>query len=267
MFKIQNEEFNIEKIADSGQCFRMNKSEDGSWQIIAGSRLCRAEEYPDDGYLTIYCDDKDNEFWKYYFDLDTDYSYFRKSADSEDTFLSEAVEYGKGIRILRQDPWEMLITFIISQRKNIPAIKACVEKLCGRWGSRIDKDVFAFPTPSQLSSASLEDLSCCSLGYRAEYVYLAAKAVSSGELDLKRLESYDDESLMDALLALKGVGVKVANCVSLFGFHRIAAFPVDVWIDRVQKEFYEGRFPVEKYEGYAGIMQQYIFYYARKSKA
>ena len=263
MFKICNEDLDLTKIADSGQCFRMDKNEDGSWTVIAMDKLCSAKE---DGCGTVLfdCPEEDNVFWKAYFDLETDYAKFRDSVDREDPFLSAAVDYGKGIRILRQDPWEMLITFIISQRKNIPAIKACVEKLCSRWGKEIKDGIHAFPSPDELACASLPDLSGCSLGYRAEYVYLAAQAVSSGEFKLEELVSLSDEDLLASLLKLKGVGVKVANCVSLFGFHRIAAFPIDVWIDRVQKTYYNGHFPVERYEGYAGIMQQYIFYYARK---
>ena len=205
-----------------------------------------------------------DSIWQDYFDLETDYSCYISSVDQGDSYLKKAAEYGKGIRILKQDPWEMIITFIISQRKNIPAIKACVEKLCLRWGKEIKEGFHAFPTPEELSEASLADLSDCSLGYRAEYVYLAAKAVREGNLDIYRLESLSDEDLYSELLKLKGVGAKVANCVSLFGFHRIAAFPIDVWIDRVQRQFYNGKFPVERYEGFAGIMQQYIFYYARK---
>lgn len=263
MFKICDEDFNLTKIADSGQCFRMNQRDDGSWSIIAEDRYCVATVDHLD-IVTIDCPSDDNGFWKEYFDLNTDYSRFRESADKTDAFLSAAVDCGKGIRILRQDPWEMLITFIISQRKNIPAIKACVEKLCTRWGSEIEKGVYAFPTPEELSKATLSELSDCSLGYRAEYVYLAAKAVSNEEVDLYGLMDLSDEDLLTELLKFKGVGVKVANCVSLFGYYRIAAFPIDVWIDRVQKAYYNGRFPVEKYQGYAGIMQQYIFYYARK---
>ena len=263
MFKICDEDFNLIKIADSGQCFRMDQIENGNWSVIALDHYCEAV-VEDLGTVTVYCADDENGFWKEYFDLDTDYAQFRRSADKEDPFLCSAVEFGKGIRILKQDPWEMLITFIISQRKNIPAIKSCVEKLCSRWGKEIREGIYAFPTPEELSRAALSELCDCSLGYRAEYVYLAAKAVNSGELDLDRLKTLSDDDLMSELLKLKGVGVKVANCVSLFGFYRIAAFPIDVWIDRVQKSFYSGHFPVEKYHGYAGIMQQYIFYYARK---
>ena len=263
MLKILNEDLDIKKIADSGQCFRMFEREEGKWQFAAGSKLTDALVLPSSEVI-IDCPSNDDSFWHEYFDLDTDYKGYRNSVDPDDSFLSAAVSYGKGIRILRQDPWEMLITFIISQRRSIPSIKTCVERICRKWGDPLANDIYSFPEPSQLAKASLEELSECSLGYRAEYVYLAAKAVYSGELDLESLKGSGDNELMETLLSLRGVGVKVANCVSLFGFHRIAAFPVDVWIDRVQKEYYGGRFPVEKYDGYAGIMQQYIFYYARK---
>lgn len=268
MININSEDFDIEKIAESGQCFRMTRlssSEDHEeWQIVAADRSAAVKSYPADGHATIVCPDADNAFWTHYFDLETDYGRFRASVDPDDEFLSAAVEYGKGIRILHQDSWEMLITFIISQRRSIPSIRTCVERLCRRWGTRITEDIYAFPTAKQLAEASCDELLECGLGYRAEYVYLAAKGVADGVLDLEGWNALSDEELYGRLLSLRGVGPKVANCVSLFGYYRVAAFPVDVWIDRVQKQFYSGRFPTEKYEGYAGIMQQYIFYYARK---
>ena len=263
MFKWICEDLDLKIIADSGQCFRMYE-EDGRFLVIAREKHCYAYHSGEDE--TVFeCPDDDNDFWKEYFDLDTDYKAFRDSVDPDDTFLLKAVEYGKGIRILRQDPWEMLITFIISQRRSIPSIRTCVERICTRWGSRTDDGIYSFPSPDELSCASIAELCECGLGYRAEYVYLAAKAAAEGTIDIEHLKELDDCSLLAALMDLRGVGTKVANCVSLFGFHRIGAFPVDVWIDRVQKQYYQGRFPVEKYEGYAGIMQQYIFYSARNS--
>ena len=142
----------------------------------------------------------------------------------------------------------MLITFIISQRKNIPAIRQAVESLSTTCGTCIDKEneFFAFPTPTQLAGLSLSDLQDLSLGYRAKYVYEAAQKVASGELDIKKWAMLGDDDLHKALLSCYGVGEKVANCVALFGYHRIGAFPVDVWIDRIQKTYYNGSFPVEK---------------------
>ena len=263
MLKIKNADFDIEKIADSGQCFRMTEVSENRWLLVASDRYVYACVAPD-GEVTLECPEDDDCFWTGYFDLGTDYSVFRDSADEDDRFLTCACEFGKGIRILRQDPWEMLITFIISQRRSIPSIKTCVERICSRWGREIGEGIHAFPLPSELASARLDELCECGLGYRAEYVYLAAQAADSGKLDIEGLKKKNDEELYNELLSLRGVGAKVANCVSLFGFHRIGAFPVDVWIDRVQKEHYQGRFPVERYAGYAGVMQQYIFYYIRR---
>ncbi len=261
----------IRKIADSGQTFRMAfddaiSAERGSdvYRCLAGERLC----YAGAGkiwYDARLCHDEaaDDAFWKKYFDLDTDYEAMAASIDPDDTYLTRAAEFGRGIRILRQDPWEMLITFIISQRRSIPSIKTCVEALCRRWGREILPGVYAFPSAEDLAGASMAELSDCSLGYRTEYVYLAAQGVASGSIDLAAWAELSDGELMQKLLALRGVGPKVANCVSLFGFYRIGAFPIDVWIDRVLKEYYPNGFPMDRYRGYAGVMQQYMFYAAR----
>ena len=231
--------FDLEQIMESGQCFRIYK---------------------------LSLQEQEKQFWCHYFDLDFDYRSYEKAIDADDNYLKSAFAYGRGIRILNQDPWEMLITFIISQRKNIPAIRQAVESLSTTCGTCIDKEneFFAFPTPTQLAGLSLSDLQDLSLGYRAKYVYEAAQKVASGELDIKKWAMLGDDDLHKALLSCYGVGEKVANCVALFGYHRIGAFPVDVWIDRIQKTYYNGSFPVEKYEGFAGVMQQYMFYYERK---
>ena len=270
MFEYDTKTLDIKKIADSGQTFRMTSVPDLSlktghdmYRCAAGDRVCIAG-----GGRVFYrspeedCPEND-AFWKRYFDLDTDYEALIDSIDPDDVYLTAAAEFGRGIRILRQDPWEMLITFIISQRRSIPSIKTCVEALCRRWGRPAGDGLNAFPTPEELASASLSELSGCSLGYRAEYVYLAAQGVSSGEVDLSAMEKMTDSGLFAALTSLRGVGPKVANCVSLFGFHRIGAFPIDVWIDRVLKEHYPDGFPMDRYEGYAGVMQQYMFFAAR----
>ena len=236
----------------------------GDGVVIAGDKCCRVEG------KTVICPDEDNSFWMHYFDLETDYGYFIDRIDEEDSYLTAAADFGKGIRILNQDPWEMLITFIISQRKSIPAIKSSVEALCRKWGKAMtDREVninyFSFPTPNQLAKASLEELRSCGLGYRDEYIYLAAQTVMQDPDLLRELafKSYDE--IMAELLKFRGVGAKVANCVALFGYHKIEAFPIDVWIQRVLDMYYQSGFPFERYKGFAGVMQQYIFYFVRKS--
>ena len=261
---VSDKDFDIRKIAESGQCFRMNEVEKDQWLCIALDRVLLVS--PVCGGYSFSCGPEEYEaFWEDYFDLRTDYSAIRRAIDPEDEYLLNAAKAGEGIRILRQDPWEMLITFIISQRKNIPAIKASVEAICRLFGEDLGFGIYAFPTPEALAWASEDQLKGCSLGYRVPYIMEAARMVSSGELDLAAIAAQSDEELLQTLQTVYGVGCKVANCVSLFGYHRIGAFPVDVWIKRVVDEHYSGAFPLERYEGFAGVLQQYMFYDARKS--
>ena len=276
MFRIQYPYLDMKKIAESGQIFRFNVYDD-EYSLVAGDKLLFIKE-DGDGYILSCSESEFEEFWIDYFDLRLDYSDFEKNIPPDDLFLINAAEYSYGIRILNQEKWEMLISFIISQRKSIPAIKSSIEKLARTYGKKIDMQVpdfiknidknsefFAFPTPKALADASIDDLNACSLGYRSPYIEASAKAVYRGDIDLEALSKLDDNELLAALMSLKGVGIKVANCVALFGYHRIAAFPIDVWIKRMIDEHYDGEFPLKLYDGYAGVIQQYIFYYGRES--
>lgn len=261
--------FDLEQIMDSGQCFRISVPEPDTYQVTASDRTVRICRTGDRQYLFHCTRQEYDTFWHHYFDLETDYRAYEHAIDEEDRYLKAAFAYGSGIRILNQDPWEMLITFIISQRKNIPAIRQAVEALCRRCGTCIDQKlgIYAFPSPGQLAALSLEELQGLSLGYRAKYIYRAAQQADSKELEPEAWRALGDEELQKALLSCYGVGIKVANCVALFGYHRIGAFPVDVWIDRIQKKQYDGHFPLERYEGFAGVMQQYMFYYERNHRS
>lgn len=276
MFRIEYPYLDMKKIADSGQIFRFNVYDD-EFSLVAGDKLLFIKE-DKNGYI-LSCSKKEfNEFWLDYFDLRLDYGDFEKNIPETDVFLKDAAKYSYGIRILNQDKWEMLISFIISQRKSIPAIKSSIEKLAKVYGKKIDMKIpefiknidvdtefYTFPTPKELANADIEALNACSLGYRSPYIEASAKAVYRKDIDLNAIDSLDDEELLKALMSLKGVGIKVANCVALFGYHRIAAFPIDVWIKRMIDEHYDGEFPLELYKGYAGVIQQYIFYYGRES--
>lgn len=263
MIKIQNDELDIRKIAESGQCFRLNKTGEGRYRLLAHNRALTLTQTG----RGIQLDCSQEEFgalWKRYFDWDTDYAAIRISVDPADAYLTRAAAFGSGVRILRQDPWETLITFILSQRKNIPAIKGCVELLCSRFGEPVPgASAFAFPKPEALASAELECLLGCSLGYRGKYVQAAARMAASGELDFAAMESLPDGALYEKLLTVPGVGKKVADCTMLFGFHRLGRFPVDVWIERVLTREYPNGFPLERYAPFAGVLQQYIFYFER----
>ena len=262
------DDFDLEKIAESGQCFRFNKIGDG-YSVVSEDKYLFVKKISDTEYDFSCSEEEFEYYWKNYFDLNTSYEGIRGRIDrNEDEYLFNASEYGKGIRILIQDPWEMLISFIISQRKNIPAIKASIEKLCALAGKKIatdaeGNDVFSFPTPKELAKVSMEELAACSLGYRDKYVHRAAMDVASGVCDLESFRDLDDEHLMAKLLELYGVGVKVANCEILFGYHRLDAFPRDVWINRVLEQKYPNGYNFSKYEPYNGVMQQYLFFYSR----
>lgn len=260
------DDFDLKKIAESGQCFRWNPNEDGGYNIVASGKVLNIKQGAEKSEFEVDCTKAEFEgFWKHYFDLENNYTQIRKKVDKdEDAFLYKAAEYGTGIRILNQDPWETLISFIISQRKSIPAIKSSIEKLCKAAGTQIqDSEQYAFPTIEQLGRFPISELNDCGMGYRSEYLYETAKNALSGRLQLDGLSSMDDEDLLAGLMELKGVGIKVASCTILFGFHRLNAFPIDVWIDRVLKNEYNGKFPFEKYAPYNGIMQQYLFFYYR----
>ena len=262
-----NPDFDLRKIAESGQCFRLNANNEGVYTLVALGHVLRLRETPTGCELTC-TQAKIDARWQDYFDLERDYAAIRSGVDPNDAFLNRACAYGRGIRMLRQEPWEMLVSFIISQQKNIPAIKRCVETLCSRYGEPIadaGERHFAFPTAARLAELDERCFLDCSLGYRAKYVSAAARLVASGALDLAGLAALPDEALQTALLSVPGVGEKVANCVLLFGYHRLGRFPRDVWINRVIEREYGGAFPLERYPGTAGALQQYVFYYARSA--
>ena len=267
MMIIQNPDFNIRKIAESGQCFRLKPTQNGGFALVAQGRVLRLTDTPSG--VALDCTQAEfNAIWRDYFDLAIDYAAIRARVDSTDAFLLRACDYGAGIRMLRQDTWEMLVSFIISQRKNIPAIQYCIEALCSRYGEPIESEgerFYAFPSAETLATLDEAHFLACSLGYRAKYVLAAARIVAAGTLNLAAIASCSDEALFAALLSVPGVGEKVANCVMLFGYHRLARFPRDVWINRIEAQEYDGAFPLEQYPDIAGVLQQYIFYYARSA--
>ena len=262
------DDFDLDRIADSGQCFRWSRTDSQSYRIIAGDSCLNMTSLGDRRFRLDCTEREFAHFWRGYFDLQESYRDIRKRLDPErDSFLWQAAEHEKGIRILRQDPWEMLITFIISQNRNIPAIRRSVELLascCGRKkADRTGQEYWCFPTPEDVAALSEQELLECRLGYRWKYVHAAAEAVLNGNMDLCRLRDADGETAVSALTSLYGVGIKVANCVSLFGLHHLDAFPVDVWMKRILAEQYPAGYPYERYSPYNGIYQQYMFAWYR----
>lgn len=259
------DDFDPDKILESGQCFRPRKQAEGWYRFVSGRQLLYLRPLRS-GTYTVRCEPGAWEtFWHGYFDLGRSYAAMRGKLDSRDDFLQRAMEYGRGIRVLRQDEWEMLVSFIISQRKSIPAIRRAVELLSERFGERLGSDsegpVYAFPTAEALCCAGEQALQECGLGYRTRYVLHAAQQAAEGTLDLKKLASLPDEALFARLMELDGVGKKVANCVCLFGYGRVGRVPVDVWIERLIRDEFAGQDPFPQFGLEAGIVQQYLFFY------
>ncbi len=262
------DDFDLKKIAESGQCFRWARADGNTWRIIAGDRCVYASRAGENLFRFDCSEETFHSFWAPLFDLDESYRDIRsRISPRKDPFLWEAAEHEKGIRILRQDPWEMLITFIISQNRNIPAIQRSVELLSEMCGERhLDSrgcEYFSFPSPARLSALSREQLLSCKLGYRWKYVQAAAAAVADGSMDPGKLQAAGCEESIRCLTGLCGVGPKVASCVALFGLHQLDAFPRDVWINRVLENEYPDGYPFETYSPFNGVYQQYMFAYYR----
>ncbi len=270
---IYSDNFNLKHIAESGQCFRMNPTGENRYSLIAFDRYTELTQI-NENCVDITCTEEDFKLiWKEYFDLDYDYNQVVSSlSQGQDEFLRNAAGYGRGLRILKQEIFETLISFIISQRKNIPTIKNCIEQLCARYGEKRfceecgKKEYYTFPAPHKLAGALLEDLRKAGLGYRDEYILKTSQAVVRGYIDLSSLKHLSNEEAIGQLRNLSGVGIKVANCVSLYALHHIEAFPIDVWIARILKDIYRNEFDLKPYNGFAGIVQQYMFYYIRNRK-
>ena len=264
MFLLPERELDVVKTFECGQCFRWCPGEDGVYRGVASGRAARV--YPRDGAVYIEAEEGDMPFWHEYFDLGTDYEAARRSVEVCD-YLRECAEYGGGIRILRQDKWEALCSFIISQCNNIPRIRGIVERLCAMYGDELDTPwgrAYSFPGAGRLAVLEPEDLAPLRSGYRAPYIIAAARAVDSGALDLEAVAELPCAEARSALEALPGVGDKVANCAVLFGLHRMDAFPIDVWVKKALRENMPRDFDPQSLGEYAGLAQQYMFFRERE---
>lgn len=258
------EEFDLPHTLDCGQAFRWKCDENGIWSGVAGEKFLSLEK-TNDGTVVLYNTTKDDfeNFWKDYFDLERDYQKIRQILSQNET-LKAAADYSYGIRILNQEPFETLCSFIISQNNNISRIKGIIERLCENFGEKIEGG-YTFPTAEKIASLTVEDLAPLRSGFRAKYLIDAAQKVASGEVDLYHLRYFTLDAARDELMKIKGVGPKVADCALLFSHHHDRAFPKDVWINRALDTLFGGELP-EIAQDYAGIAQQYIFFYARDTK-
>ena len=246
---------------DCGQSFRWKRNDNGSFSGVAFNRAVTMDLIGTDLYIDN-APMEDYELWYNYLDLQLDYGKIRDSISNIHPVLKEASAYAPGIRILRQDPWEALCTFIISQNNNIKRIKGIVERLCENFGEKLSDGEYTFPTAEKLSKLSVDDLAPIRAGFRNKYIIDGAQKVNSGEVNLNICYDLPYDEARQELMKIKGVGTKVADCTLLFGFHRIEAFPLDVWMKRAMEKLFPTMSPKDFGE-YAGIAQQYIFHYSR----
>lgn len=258
--------FDISQTFDCGQTFRFERVSENTFEGVAHGKLLRLSQ--EECSVTLNCtSDEFENIWKRYLALDRNYedinSFF---ASGSDEVLKRAALYGKGIRILRQDPWEALCSFIISQNNNIPRIKKIISALSERFGEPFEcggRTYYAFPTAKSLADAGTDAIFELRTGFRAKYISDAAQKVASGEIDLDMISSLPTKEALDELMRIKGVGPKVASCALLFGFDKSDAFPIDVWVKKVFEKYYPNGFDILSFGENAGIAQQYLFYYER----
>lgn len=250
------------KTFECGQCFRWSVDAAGVYTGVAFGRAARL--WTEDRGVFIDADEPD--LWREYFDLDTDYGEASRAFLGISPYMDACVTYGRGIRILRQERWEALCSFILSQCNNIPRIRGIVERLCKGFGESFDfrgETLYTFPSAERLAALSPQDLAPLRCGYRAPYVIDAARKVADGSLNLDVLALCGCRDSLAALKGISGVGEKVANCANLFGLGHLEAFPVDVWMRRALREHFPPDFDPDVFGANAGLAQQYIFYYAR----
>lgn len=275
--------FELKDIFDCGQCFRWNKEADGSYTGVFGNNVLNVSKQGKDVIFKGICEEDIETTCKKYFDLDRNYEEIKDKLSKIDEHMKKSIEYGSGIRILNQDLWETIISFIISANNNIPRIKGIIERISKKYGNEIiynGKSYYTFPTVEELSSAKVEDLRGLGLGFRDIRVYETTHMILDKKVDLKELEQEEDfNKVRETLLTLSGVGPKVADCILLFStLKRWEAFPIDVWVRRVMNELYiqnEDETKVnktqiekiakEKFGNLAGIAQQYLFYWKREA--
>ncbi|MBD7915727.1 DNA-3-methyladenine glycosylase 2 family protein [Clostridium sp. Sa3CUN1] len=290
--------FNIKQILECGQCFRWDKISDTNYILVAYGRVI--EVLQNDDEVVIYNSNEEDfkNIWLNYFDLERNYDEI-KEVLSKDEILRKSVEFGYGIRILNQDPFEMLISFIISARNSIPSIKKTVKKICEAFGQKIEykgEEYYTFPTPKDIKGATLEEIQATGASFRSKYIVDTIRNVNEAlevkedminnptkynerpeilDFDLEYIKSLNDDECHIALQKFMGVGAKVADCIMLFSMTKHSAFPVDVWVKRAMIHFYVAPdlslnkmrvFARDKFGALSGMAQQYLFYYARENK-
>ncbi len=258
--------FSVTQTFDCGQCFRFDINENSATGYAFGKKITFLQLSEDSVCITPCTLDEFNDIWAKYLCLDLDYAEIRSemlSYRKDDEKLSLAMQTGNGIRILRQDKWETLCSFIISQNNNIPRIKKIISSLCKAGAEISGGSEIEFPSPETLIKMGKDGLFALKTGFRASYLFDAASKVVNGEIDLGAVFEMDTENACAELCKIKGVGPKVAACTLLFGFEKYDCFPIDVWVKRVMQEYYGGLVSGKDFGRFAGLAQQYLFYHRR----
>ncbi len=287
-------DFNIKQICESGQCFRWKKEAENRYIGVAYERVLEVEQIDNDVILHNTNEEDFKNIWLRYFDLETDYSKIKEEL-SKDEILTKSVEYGYGIRILNQEPFELVVSFIISARNSIPVISKTINNICERWGNKIiykGKEYYTFPGKEVLAKATLDEIKEIGGSFRSKYIVDTVNKINKAELiregkleveekeefikmyDLERIMNLSDDECHKALQNYMGVGSKVADCIMLFSMEKHSAFPVDIWVRRAMMHFYNAeeaslpkirKFARDKFKDLSGAAQQYLFYYAREN--
>ena len=254
--------FDLHQTLDCGQAFRWSKTGENSYSGIAFGRRLDLEMSKNKLILKNVSSDEYEKIWKNYFDFGRDYKKLHELFSKHGEKLKAAITFAPGIRLLQQEPWETLISFILSQNANIPRIKKMLSALCENFGDALPCGGFAFPTPEKLASLTVNDLKPINAGYRAGYILDAATRVYDGRINFTEISQITSDDAQKKLLEIRGVGTKVAECVLLFGLGRVERVPMDVWMKRVMENHYSSGFPAELQQ-YAGIAQQFLFHHER----
>lgn len=254
-------DLSLKDTLNCGQSFRWKEQNDGGFYGVVRGRAATVRMIGD-SLVIEGAGECDRALWADYFDLGLDYAAVRERLSLIHPVMADAARYAPGIRILRQEPFEALISFIISQNNNIKRIEGIVDRLCEGFGEEIGDGEYAFPTAERLAALAPDDLAPIRAGFRHRYIIDAAKKVADGTVDLEQIPRLPYDEARAALMQIAGVGVKVADCVLLYGLHRLEGFPLDVWMKRAMAVLFDGMNP-QDFGEYAGIAQQYIFHYSR----
>lgn len=266
-------DFSLSQTLECGQCFRYRKEKDNCYTVISGQRVVTLGQ---EGDSIVFYSEDDIPFWKGYFDGERNYGEIKQRLCKDDPIMAEAISFAPGIRLLRQEFFETLMSFILSQNNHIPRIRGLIQKLSEEYGTPTDDGFYSFPTPQQLERVSEDTYRSLGCGFRGRYMVDAVEKVLAGGFSSEELDKLSTEDLRHRLMSICGVGQKVADCIMLFSFGRYEVFPMDVWINRVYSHVYCGgekitakelqKLAAHRFGDDAGFAQQYLFHYGREKK-